>query len=132
LLAKQLIQIRQRATFIMCHVLIIEDHPMIAMLLQDALEDEGATSFAFAATQKDAVDLARQNRPAFITSDVNLLEGTGPAAVAAIHAELGEVPVLFITATPDQCQPCAPPGVVLLKPVNVRHVAKAFHELVAH
>jgi CheY-like chemotaxis protein len=116
----------------MCHVLIIEDHPMIAMLLQDALEDEGATSFAFAATQKDAVDLARQNRPAIITSDVNLLEGNGPAAVATIQAELGDVPVIFITATPSECKPCAPPGVVLLKPVNVHHVAAAFRQLVTH
>lgn len=103
---------------------------MIAMLLQDALEDEGATSFAFAATEKDAVDLALQHPPALITSDVNLLEGTGPAAVAQIHQKLGDVPVIFITATPSMCEPCDPPGVVLVKPVNVRHVAAAFHQLV--
>lgn len=104
---------------------------MIAMLLQDALEEEGATSFAFAATQQDAVELALQHPPTLITSDVNLLEGTGPAAVAQIHQKLGEVPVIFITATPDMCRPCNPPGVVLVKPVNVRHVAQAFHELMA-
>lgn len=103
---------------------------MIAMLLQDALEDVGATSFAFAATQRDAVDLALQNPPTLITSDVNLLEGTGPAAVAQIHELLGEVPVIFITATPDMCRPCSPPGLVLVKPVNVRHVADAFHQLI--
>ena len=113
----------------MCHVLIIEDHPMIAMLLQDALEEEGATSFSFAATQKDAVELALSNPPAIITSDVNLLEGTGPAAVAAIQAALGDVPVIFITAAPDSCHPRAPAGVVLVKPVNVRDVAAAFHRL---
>lgn len=114
----------------MCHVLIIEDHPMIAMLLQDALEDEGATSFSFAATQHDAIALALQYPPTIITSDVNLLEGTGPRAVEQIHRHLGDVPVIFITATPDVCQPCAPPGIVLVKPVNPRQVAAAFHQLV--
>lgn len=103
---------------------------MIAMLLQDALEDEGATSFSFAATEQDAVDLAMQHRPTIITSDVNLLEGTGPEAVAQIHRRLGDVPVIFITATPDVCCPCAPPGIVLVKPVNPRQVAEAFHQLV--
>jgi len=113
----------------MCHVLIIEDHPMIAMLIQDVLEEEGATSFAFAATQRDAVALAIQHPPAMSTSDVNLLEGTGPAAVQQIYQQLGEVPVIFITATPDICTPCSPPGVVLVKPVNVQQVATAFRRL---
>jgi hypothetical protein len=30
---------------LMCHVLIIEDEPLMAMLILDLLEDEGATSF---------------------------------------------------------------------------------------
>lgn len=113
----------------MCHILIIEDEPMIAMLIQDLLEDEGATSFAFAATQQDAVELAIEHPPALITSDVKLLEGTGPRAVAEIHRRLGDVPVIFITATPEMCEPCNPPGRVLQKPVNTRAVASAFHEL---
>ena len=65
----------------MCHVLVIEDEPMIAMLIQDVLEEAGATSFAFAATEHDAVALAAAQAPAVIASDVHLLEGTGPAAV---------------------------------------------------
>jgi len=70
----------------MCHVLIIEDEPMIAMLLQDLLEEAGATSFAFAATEQDAVTLAVQHPPRVITSDIHLLEGTGPRAVAEIKS----------------------------------------------
>lgn len=112
----------------MCHVLVIEDEPMIAMLVQDTLEEAGATSFAFAATEKDAVRLALQQAPAVIASDVHLLEGTGPQAVQQIHAELGEVPVIFITAAPRDCQPCNPPGVVLTKPLNLHHLATAFRQ----
>lgn len=66
---------------LMCHVLIIEDEPLIAILLQDILEEAGATSFSFAVTEQEAVDLAGQRVPAVIASDVNLLEGTGAQAV---------------------------------------------------
>ena len=36
----------------MCHVLIIEDEPRVALLIQDLLEREGATTFSFAATRQ--------------------------------------------------------------------------------
>ena len=113
----------------MCHVLVIEDEPMVAMLLQDAFEQAGATSFAFAATEQDAVWLALEHAPAVISSDVQLLEGTGPSAVQRIHAELGDVPVIFITASPADCQPCNPPGIVLSKPVTAGQIIAAFQQV---
>jgi CheY-like chemotaxis protein len=112
-----------------CHVLIIEDEPFIAMILQDLLEEEGATSIAIAVTEQEAIASALACRPAVITSDVNLLEGTGPRAVQKIHEKLGEVPVIFVTATPNDCRPCNPPGVILTKPVDQRALIRAFHEL---
>lgn len=112
-----------------CHVLIIEDEALVALLIQDVLEAEGATSFAFAATQEEAVAAAKAHPPALITSDVKLLEGTGPRAVTEILAELGPVPVLFVTATPEECEPCAPPARILGKPVNAAILAHAFQEL---
>ncbi|RYG85078.1 MAG: response regulator [Alphaproteobacteria bacterium] len=113
----------------MCHVLIIEDEPLIAMDIEYLLAREGATSFAFANSEQDAVDLAFERRPDLITSDVSLLEGTGPAAVATILTRLGPIPVLFITATPDACIPCAPPGEVLRKPLNPSAIKQAYQEL---
>ena len=113
----------------MCHVLIIEDEPMIAMLLQDMLEEAGATSFAFAATEKDAVELAVRHVPAVITSDVRLLEGTGPRAVEQIHELLGEIPVIFITASPESCRQGIPASVVMVKPVSCREVATVFQQI---
>lgn len=114
----------------MCHVLIIEDEPFIAMAIQEMLEEEGATSFAFAVTQAEAIEAATERRPELITSDVRLIEGTGPRAVAQIHERLGPVPVIFITATPGQCEPCDPPGVVLGKPVRQQALREAFRHLV--
>ncbi|MGY2733610.1 response regulator [Sphingomonas sp. UYP23] len=115
----------------MCHVLIIEDEPFIAMDLQQLLEGEGATSFDFADSEDDAVASALARRPDIITSDVKLSRGTGPHAITSILGQLGDIPVIFITGTPNDCRPCAPPGVVLSKPVNARAVIEAFHRLQA-
>lgn len=116
----------------MCHVLIIEDEALVAVMIQDVLEQQGATSFSFAATQVAAIGAAQEHKPSVITSDVKLLEGTGPAAVAQIQADLGDVPVLFITGTPEDCRPCAPPGRILAKPFNPAALAHAFQAIAPH
>lgn len=114
----------------MCHVLIIEDDPLIAMNIQALLEDEGATSFDFAVSQEEAVAAALARRPELITSDVKLTQGTGPAAVQEIYRQLGELPVIFISGTPDDCQPCNPPGIILSKPFREEALKAAFHRMV--
>ena len=113
----------------MDHVLIIEDEPLIALSIQMTLEDEGVTSFDIAATEADAVMLASRHRPTFITSDVALLEGTGPSAVTAILARFGRIPVLFLTGNPEECVPVTPPAVVLTKPFDARQVALTYRAL---
>ncbi|QCB41148.1 response regulator [Sphingomonas sp. PAMC26645] len=113
----------------MNHVLIIEDEPMIALAIQMALEDEGVTSFDVAATEQDAVALADEHLPTFITSDVALLEGTGPKAVATILGRHGSIPVLFLTGHPEDCVPVIAPAVVLTKPFNSRQVAMTYRAL---
>lgn len=115
----------------MCHVLIIEDEPLIALDLEDLLRDNGAHSFSFADTQHDAVALSRDHRPDFILSDVWLSEGTGPLAVAHIRHELGTIPVIFVTATPEACSPCAPPGMVFRKPLDRPAIGAAFRRMLA-
>ncbi|WP_093399959.1 response regulator [Sphingomonas sp. OK281] len=116
----------------MDHVLIIEDEPMIALSIQMTLEDEGITSFDIAATEADAVAMANERLPTFITSDVALLEGTGPRAVAAILARHGGIPVLFLTGNPEDCVPVTPPAVVLTKPFNARQIALTYRALTSH
>ena len=112
----------------MCHVLIIEDEPLIALDLQDMLTVYGATTFAFAETEQQAVDAARQQRPDVITSDVMLREGSGPCAVATIQGEMGPLPVIFITATPASCKPCDVSARILAKPLSYAAVCQAFRE----
>ncbi|WBO23878.1 response regulator [Sphingomonas abietis] len=113
----------------MCHVLIIEDEPVVAMDLQMLLEAEGATSIDIAASEAEAIAAARMHRPGFITSDVKLLQGTGPHAVRRIRDEHGDIPVIFITGTPDECEPCDPPDVILQKPFRSDTLASVFRQL---
>lgn len=114
-----------------CHVLIIEDEPLVAMHLSEVLREVGARSFSFAATQDDAVAAALSNPPDLVTSDVKLLSGTGPLAVEVIHEKLGEIPVVFITGTPAECEPCAPPGQVLCKPIDEKRLIAVVQRLLA-
>ena len=113
----------------MCHVLIIEDEPLVAMAIQDILESEGGTSFEIVDTEQAAVSAAMANEPRIITSDVQLLAGTGPAAIAEIHKKLGPIPVIFITGTPEACQPCNPPGLIVTKPFRDQALIDAYREL---
>ena len=111
----------------MCHVLIIEDEPLVALNLEDLLTTAGATSFDIVNSESDAIKAADARVPAIITSDVRLVEGTGPCAVRAIHQRLGDIPVIFITGTPEDCIPCDPPGVILGKPLDGPAITAAFN-----
>ncbi|MBN8813881.1 MAG: response regulator [Sphingomonas sp.] len=112
----------------MCHVLIIEDEPLIALDIEDLLREYGALTFSFADTQDDAVTRSHEQRPDFILSDVWLLQGTGPLAVESIRQEYGTVPVIFVTATPEACTPCAP-GRIFRKPLNRPAIGEAFRQM---
>lgn len=90
----------------MCHVLIIEDDAVAAIDVRQTLECVGATSFSFADSEDEALELARETPPAVVTADVMLLKGSGVAAVRRIEAELGPLPAIFITATPGECEGC--------------------------
>lgn len=101
------------------------------MDLEALLSLEGATSFAFATCQEDAIAEAIARPPAIIMSDVKLLEGTGPMAVALIVDRLGPIPVIFITGTPEACSPCNPANPILAKPFNRPAIAQTFRQMVA-
>ncbi len=113
----------------MCHVLIIEDEWLIAEYLTYLAEQAGATSIATACTEDEAVQAAHERMPDIIFSDVMLLAGTGPCAVQKILAALGKIPVIFITGTPDACQPCEPSSVILNKPIDPVCVMDTFRRL---
>ncbi|WP_242140618.1 response regulator [Sphingomonas sp. TREG-RG-20F-R18-01] len=110
----------------MCHVLVIEDEPLIAEYVAALAEMAGATSSTIADTVKSAVDAAHNQAPDLILSDVNLLRGErGPDAVAAIRSKMGAIPVIFITATALDCIDCDYASAILEKPVQPERVIAA-------
>lgn len=107
-------------------MLIIEDDPLISMHLSMLIEDAGATSIGTAGTEAEAVSAAHHQRPDVILSDVRLIRGTGPNAVALIFTDCGPIPVIFVTGTPEECEPCHYAAAVFSKPVNDRVLVEAF------
>lgn len=113
----------------MCHVLIIEDEPLIALDMADMLTDHGAVTFSFADNEGDAILAADHRVPDFIVSDVSLRSGTGPRAVAQIRTIHGAIPVIFVTATPHADFQRDPPCNVFRKPMDRRAIGTTFHTM---
>ena len=110
----------------MFHVLVIEDEPLIADYVAALAEMAGATSSTIVDTIKGALDAARSHAPDMILSDVNLMHGErGPDAVAAIRSTMGEIPVIFITATANDCVDCDYASAIFEKPVQPERVVAA-------
>jgi CheY-like chemotaxis protein len=92
-------QLKQAAS---ADVMIIEDEAIIAMDLEALVERCGHRVVGIAASEAEAVALAERARPSLILADVNLGRGgNGASAVARILAR-ESVPVIFVTAYPEQ------------------------------
>lgn len=84
-------------------VMIIEDETIIAMDLKGIVQAMGHHVTGVARTHRQAITLSAKERPDLILADIQLADGSsGIEAVAEILGELGEVPVIFITAFPER------------------------------
>jgi two-component system, response regulator PdtaR len=82
-----------------CRILIVEDQPLIAMGLEDAVHGLGHVLVGIAACKVDALAWADETDVALV--DVFLLDGpTGPE-IGRILAQHG-VSVLFMTGNPEE------------------------------
>jgi CheY-like chemotaxis protein len=83
-------------------VLIIEDEPVIAMDLQMLVQRCGHRVVGVAASEAQAIKIAKEKRPGLVLADVNLGRGgDGINAVRGILESL-DVPVIFVTAYPER------------------------------
>jgi CheY-like chemotaxis protein len=93
---------REIAEQVATDVLIIEDEPLIAMDLAALVTTLGHSVTQIARTRKEAVAAIDKRRPGLILADVQLADGSsGLDAVRDIVGGM-EVPVIFITAYPEQ------------------------------
>ncbi|MEI9986199.1 MAG: response regulator [Aliidongia sp.] len=83
-------------------VLIIEDEPIIAMDLESLVESQGHRVIGIAATHADALALIENEKPGLVLADIQLADGSsGLDAVNEILRSI-TVPVIFVTAYPEQ------------------------------
>jgi len=103
--AEELVAIayREMEASVRGRVMVIEDEPLIAFDLRNIVRDMGHEVTGIARTRDQAVALGRRERPDLILADIQLADNSsGIDAVRDLLAELGEVPVIFITAFPDR------------------------------
>lgn len=83
-------------------VLVIEDEAVIALDVAKIVQNAGHQVVGIAATEKNAVDLARKHSPHLVLADIQLKgSDNGIAAVREIMKGL-EVPVIFVTGFPER------------------------------
>src|SRR6202030_3229532 len=93
---------RELAAQIATDILIIEDEALIAMDLENLVENLGHEVTGIARTRAEAVTLAKAKRPGLILADIQLADGSsGMDAVNELLTTF-EVPVIFITAYPER------------------------------
>jgi CheY-like chemotaxis protein len=113
-------------------VLIIEDEPIIALDIQDLVERCGHSVVGIAASETEAVRIARAERPSLVLADINLgAGGDGATAVARILRDV-TAPVIFVTAFPERLLTgdAVEPAFVITKPFDPTTLAVATYQAV--
>ncbi|MCS5602926.1 MAG: response regulator [Paracoccus sp.] len=103
--AEELVQIalNEMGQAISGKVMVIEDEMIIAMDLKGIVQAMGHEVTGVARTHTQAVDLAGKARPDLILADIQLADGSsGIDAVNEMMHEMGDIPVIFITAFPER------------------------------
>ncbi|PYB69680.1 MULTISPECIES: response regulator [Rhizobium] len=89
---------RQVATDIM----IIEDEPLIALDIEQMVEDLGHRVTGIARTHAEAVDLYKRTNPKMVLADIQLADGSSGIDAVNDILKVDTVPVIFITAFPER------------------------------
>ena len=103
-------------------VLIIEDEPLIALDLQNLVEELGHRVIDVARTHREALTaIQTQQQPGLILADIQLADGSSGLEAVNEILESFEVPVIFITAYPERFLTGAPPepAFLIAKPFSV-------------
>ena len=93
---------KELAAEIATDVLIIEDETFIALDLEGLVKSLGHRVLGVARTHTEAVNLAKAKRPGVILADIQLADGSSGLDAVNEMLRSFEVPVIFITAYPEQ------------------------------
>ena len=112
---------REIAEQVATDVLIIEDEPLIALDLEGVVTSIGHTVKQVARTRTEAIKAFKMHRPGLVLADIQLADGS--SGLDAVNDILGEadVPVIFITAYPEQVLTGLRPEPTFLIPKPFQH-----------
>jgi DNA-directed RNA polymerase specialized sigma24 family protein/CheY-like chemotaxis protein len=93
---------REIAEQVATDILIIEDEPLIAMDLETIVTTIGHSVIGVARTKREAAAIVAKTRPGLVLADVQLADGSSGLDAVREILERMDVPVIFITAYPEQ------------------------------
>ena len=108
-------------------VLIIEDEPIIAMLLAEVLTEQGYDVADTASTEDEAIAEAARHRPDIMLVDARLRHGSGLTAVSEILTQ-GFIPHVFMSGDRLTKTVMGPDAIVLQKPFQEADLLHAIAE----
>lgn len=101
-------------------IMIIEDEPLIALNIEQLVENLGHEVVGIARTRSEAIQLYEREKPRMVLADIQLADGSsGIDAVSEILRD-DQIPTIFITAFPERLLTGARPEPTFLinKPFN--------------
>ena len=106
------------------YALIIEDEPLVAMVIEQELRSLGFNNFVVADNEADAIAAAEQHCPDLITVDDWLVESPGLDAIRSICADR-RIPTVYITADPRATERALPGEICIGKVTLTNTLARA-------
>jgi CheY-like chemotaxis protein len=113
-------------------ILLVDDDAGVRRMLQRVLEDEGYVVVA-AATGPEGLESANAEAPDLVLLDLNLPVQNGWVTFERLTARNPLLPVVIITARPNQLFPALASGVGALmeKPLDMPKLLRTIHDLLA-
>ena len=113
-------------------VLLVDDEPGVRRMLSRLLEEEGYAVLP-AADGREALELAASKAPQLVLLDLNLPAQNGWDIFERLGAKHPYLPVIIITARPNQIFPAlaAGAGALMEKPLDLPKLLSTIHELLA-
>ena len=110
--------------------LIVDDEFLIAFDLESSMRELGFDVCTVASNERDAIELAKSNRPDVVVMDVYLGGTRAGIETARWLREVCDVPIVFVTAhsdadTLERIHTVMPSAPVLSKPVYQETLADA-------
>lgn len=103
------------------HALVVEDDAILALTIEQALEDAGAARISICAGANEALEVLREAKPDVVILDVHLADSDEGWEIAELLSAIGPKPpkIIFSTGAPqDIPEDIAELGPVLEKPYD--------------